>query len=101
MPVEGPVVNNICAMGEPLPLDEPVTPDAAAVQLKTVPETVLVSAIELASPEQIVCVEGTAVAIGFGITVTVTDTVEPVHVAVVGVTKYTAVPGVGPVAIIV
>ena len=70
-------------------------------QLKTVPGTLLVKFIEVASPEQIVWVDGLAVATGTGFTVTVAVIDGPVQFTVEGVMVYTAVPGELPVATIV
>ena len=63
------------------------------------PLTLLVSAIEVTVPEQIVCEAGVAVATGIGFTVTVTVIAVPVHPFAVGVIVYVAVPGVVPVAV--
>jgi hypothetical protein len=50
-----------------------------------VPVTLLVSATEVAVPEQIVCEAGVAVAIGLGFTVMTTVTGVPAHPLAVGV----------------
>jgi hypothetical protein len=64
-----------------------------------VPPTELVNAINVEFPEHIVCVEGVAVAIGPGDTVIVTVIGVPEQAPTEGVTVYTAVPAVVPVAV--
>ena len=86
-------------MLEPLP---PVAPDTfvcTTVHEKVVPATLLVSAIDVAVPEQIVCDEGVAVAAGIGFTVTVTVIGVPTHPLAVGVIVYVAVPALVVVAV--
>ena len=63
----------------------PETPDCTTVQEKVVPVTLLVSAIDGAVPEQIVCDAGVAVATGIGFTVITTVTGVPVQLLAVGV----------------
>ena len=64
----------------------PETPDCTTVQAKVVPVTLLLSATEVAVPEQIVCDAGVAVATGLGLTVTTTVTGVPGQPPAVGVT---------------
>jgi len=49
-----PLAVKVCAMLAPLAFVAPVTPDWVTVQVKVDPVTLLVSAIEVAIPEQIV-----------------------------------------------
>jgi hypothetical protein len=73
----------------PLPADDPVVPAlAAAVQAKVVPAVVLVIAMLVVWPEQIVC--GAATATGLGLTVAITVIAGPGQLA-----------GAGPVGVIV
>jgi hypothetical protein len=84
-----PELVNVWAMGVPVPAAEPVIPALAdAVQAKVVPAVVLVMAMLVVCPEQIVC--GAATATGAGSTVTKT---------VIGVP--TQLPGAGPVGVTV
>ena len=83
----------------PEPAVAPVTPDCVTVQPKVVPVTLLVSAMDVALPEQIVGAEGVAVAVGFGFTVIVTEIGVPVQPPAEGVMVYTTVPAVVPVAV--
>jgi hypothetical protein len=85
VPAEVPVAVKFCAMVAPLLGVAPVTPNWLAVHVKVVPDTLLVSAMDVASPEQMVCVDGTAVATGRGFTVTVAVIGEPVQLTVEGV----------------
>ena len=71
VPATAPVVDNVCAIVDPLVLLAPETPLCATVQLYVVPLTVLVNTTDGAVPEQIVCVEGFAVATGVGFTIIV------------------------------
>jgi hypothetical protein len=64
---------------------DPVTSDSATVQLKVVPVTVLVNAMEGAVPEHIVWDAGVDVATGIGFTVTTTGIGVPVQALAVGV----------------
>lgn len=57
----------------PEPAVAPVTPVCATVQLKVVPVTLLLNAMDVELPEQKACEPGVAVTNGFGFTVTVTD----------------------------
>ena len=66
-----PVVLKVCAIVEPLALLAPDTPDWVTVHAYVVPVTVLVNAIDVAVPEQMVDVAGVAVATGVGFTVIV------------------------------
>ena len=59
-------------MLDPLPADAPLTPLCVTVHANVVPVTLLVRAIPLAVPEQIVCDAGVAVTTGVGFTVMVT-----------------------------
>ena len=77
----------------------PVTPDCVTVQLKVVPLTPPVSAMDVADPEQIVCAVGVAVTVGVGFTVMVTVTGVPEQPFADGVIVYTAVPAAVPVAV--
>ena len=61
----------------PLPADAPEAPDWITVHEKVVPVTLLVNAIEVIEPEQIVCVDGVAVTTGVGLTVMITVTGMP------------------------
>jgi hypothetical protein len=70
----------------PLPAVAPDTPLCVTVQANVVPATLLVRAIDVAVPEQIVCVAGVAVATGVGLTVIVTVIAFPAHPFAVGVT---------------
>lgn len=86
-------------MLEPLEEEAPVTPVCTTVQENVVPVTELVSAIDVALPEQMVADDGVAVTAGFGFTVTVTETGVPVQPPAEGVMVYTTVPAVVPVAV--
>jgi hypothetical protein len=72
-------------MVDPEEAEAPVTPDWVTVHAKVVPVTLLVNAMLLAFPEQIVCEFGVATAVGVGLTVTVTTIFEPRHPLAVGV----------------
>jgi hypothetical protein len=85
------VAVNVCAIVDPLPALAPETFDCTTVHEKVVPVTLLVSTIDVAVPEQIACVDGVAVTIGVGFTVTVIVNVLPVQLPDVGVTVYVAV----------
>lgn len=74
VPVEVPVAVKFCAMEVPVPEVAPVAPDCAAIQEKEVPVTLLDNAIAVASPEQMVWLEGVAVTNGFGFTEMITFT---------------------------
>jgi hypothetical protein len=80
-----PVAFNAWLMEEPEPAVPPEAPDWVMVQANVEPDTVLVSAVEAVAPEQIVCVEGVAVATGVGFTVTVTLIGDPGQPAALGV----------------
>ena len=69
----------------PLPAVAPDTPVCVTVQAKVVPATLLVSAMEEAVPEQIVCEVGVAVTTGVGLTVMVTEIGVPGQPLAVGV----------------
>ena len=93
-----PVAVKVCAMLDPLDAEAPVTPDCTTVQLKVVPATLLLNAMEVVAPEQIVCEDGVAVTTGVGLTVMTTMIGVPGHPFADGVMVYVAVPGVAPVA---
>ena len=80
-----PVAVTVWAMVAPEDAVAPETPDCTTVQAKVVPVTLLVSATEVAVPEQIVCEAGVAVATGLGLTVITTVTGVPAHPLAVGV----------------
>lgn len=63
------------------------------------PVTLLLSAMDVAPPEQNACEEGVAVTEGTGFTLTVTTEEAPLQVPAVGVIVYTAVPCVVLVAV--
>jgi hypothetical protein len=77
----------------------PETPDCTTVQEKVVPATGLLSATELAAPEQIAWEAGVAVAIGVGFIVITTTTGVPINPFAVGVIVKVAVPSTDPVAV--
>lgn len=79
------VVVSVCVIVVPDPADAPLTPVCPTVQEKVVPVTLLVSAIEVALPEHRACVDGVAVTVGAGLTVTVTTAGVPVQPPAVGV----------------
>lgn len=82
-----PVFDKTCAMEFPLPALAPVTPaDETTVQVKVVPLTALLRAMEVVWPEQMVCAAGVAAATGIGLTVITTVMGAPGHPAAVGVT---------------
>lgn len=86
------VAVSVCAISVPEEAEAPVTLVCVTVHAKVVPATLLVSAIPVDPPEQILCEEGVAVAEGVGLTVTVTVCEAPTHPPVeVGVTVYTTV----------
>ena len=76
---------SVWAIVAPFPSEAPDTPVCTTVQLKVVAETVLVNAMEVAVPEQIVCAPGVAVATGIGLTVMVTVIEDPEQPSAVGV----------------
>ena len=80
-----PVAVSVCAMDVPEPAVAPLAPDWLTVQLKVVPVTVPLKAIDVALPEQIVWVVGVAVTVGIGFTVTVTVIGVPEQPFAVGV----------------
>jgi hypothetical protein len=69
----------------PLPALAPDTFDCTTVQENVVPLTLLVNAIDVALPEQIVCDDGVAVTTGAGLTVITTVIGVPAHPFAVGV----------------
>src|SRR5439155_26912547 len=79
VPGDVPVAVNVCAIALPLLLVAPVTPDCDTVQLNVVLATLLVNAIDVAVPVQIVCEDGVAVATGVGLTVMVNVIAVPVQ----------------------
>jgi len=66
------VAVRIWSMVDPEDAIAPETSDSITVQANVVPETLLVSAIDGAVPEQIDCAAGVAVATGMGFTVITT-----------------------------
>lgn len=70
----------------PLAAVAPDTPVCVTVHANVVPVTSPVNAIDVAVPEQIVCDDGVAVAVGLGLTVIVTVIGVPAHPFAVGVT---------------
>jgi hypothetical protein len=64
----------------------PETPDCTTVQAKVAPVRLLVSTMDGAVPEQIVCEAGVAEATGVGLAVITTVTGDPAHPFAVGVT---------------
>jgi hypothetical protein len=75
----------------PLPAAEPVMPAlVVAVQAKVAPATLLVKAIPVFCPEQIVWADGVAITFGAGFTVAITVTGVP-----------TQLLGAGPVGVMV
>jgi len=73
-------------MVEPEAAVAPVTSDSDTVHANVVPATLLVSAMEGAVPEHIVCNAGVVVATGIGFTVTTTVIGIPAHPLAAGVT---------------
>ena len=63
----------------------PLTPDWVSVQLKIVPTTLLVKAIDVAFPEHNACEVGVTVTIGVGLTVTLTVCATPAQLPPVDV----------------
>jgi hypothetical protein len=88
-------------MEEPEEALAPVTPDWPTVHAKVVPATLLVSANEVAAPEQNDCEEGVTVILGIGLTVTVATVLDPVQPLAVALIVYVAVPGEVVVVVIV
>jgi len=70
---------------EPVADVAPETSDSATVHENVVPETLLVSAMDGAVPEDIVCDAGVVVATGIGLTVITAILVAPIHPLAVGV----------------
>jgi len=99
VPLPPPVATRVSVIAEPLLLLPPVTPVSTTVQLKLVPDTLLLKLIGKTLPAQIVWFIGLAVSTGIGFTVMVTVIGLPVQPFAVGVIVYTAVPGVLPVAV--
>ena len=85
MPALAPVADKVCAIVEPELAEAPLTPVCVTVHAKVAPPVLLVNAIELALPEQIVCDVGVAVTLGAGFTVTVAVIAEPAQPPAVGV----------------
>ena len=79
------VAVRIWEMVEPEAVVAPETSDSATVQENVVPVTLLVSAIDGAVPEHIVCNAGVVVATGIGFTVTTTVMGVPPQPLAVGV----------------
>ena len=88
VPAVVPELLKVCAMLLPEPAEAPVmAPElVATVQAKVVPVTLLVNAMPVVWPEQIVCEAGVAVTTGIGLTVITTLIGVPVHPLAVGVT---------------
>jgi hypothetical protein len=86
-PDDDPLLDNVCAMVDPVPFEYPVTPAVPdAVHEYVVPATDDVNAMDVAVPEQMLWDAGVAVATGPGLTVTVTGTEGPEQPApVVGI----------------
>jgi len=78
---------------EPLPAIPVTVAVLSLVQLKVVPLTALLNAIEVGDAEQMVCDKGVATATGFGFTRTVAGVGEPAHPAAEGVTVNVTVTG--------
>ena len=97
VPAVLPVAVNISSMIFPVPEDAPLTPFCAAVQVKTVPLTLLVRPIAGASPEQIVLLVWDGLNSGVGFTVIVKLLTGPAHPFAKGLTLMVAVTGVVPV----
>jgi len=97
VPAADPGFVRPCEIVEPDDAIAPVIPPVIVpiVQLKVAPATLLVSAILVVSPLQIV-VGLTVVTFGVGFTVTIISTGVPGHELAVGVTLYVTVPGVVP-----
>ena len=74
-----PVIDKACAIADPVPSAAPETPDSLKVQVKIVPGKLLVNAIEVVFPVQMLCDEGVAVITGVGLTVITTLTGVPSH----------------------
>lgn len=68
VPAVFPVAVKFCAMDGPVPDVAPVEPVCAAVHEKEVPGKLLVSAMAIAFPEQMLWLVGVAVTTGFGFT---------------------------------
>lgn len=85
MPEPAVVAVSVCAITVPELAEAPVTFVCVTVQLKVVPVTLLVRAIELVLPEHRLCEDGVAVAEGVGFTVTVATTGVPAQPLAVGV----------------
>lgn len=99
VPLPPPVATRESDITEPLLLLPPVTLVSTTVQLKLVPLTVLLKFIGSILPAQMVGLLGLADITGIGSTATVTVIGLPVQPLAVGVTVYTAVPWLLPVAV--
>lgn len=84
---------------DPDPLEAPVTFVCVTVHEYVVPVTLLLKARVVDPAEQMVCAVGETVAVGIGLTVTVTTIGEPVQAPSFGVMVYVAVPVVVPVVV--
>ena len=73
------MVIKICEIEEPLPEDAPLTPLSMTDQVNVVPATSELRAMEVLSPLQIVWLEGVAMALGIGFTVTITVMGDPMQ----------------------
>jgi hypothetical protein len=69
VPALVPVAVNVCAIEVPELLEAPLTLVCVTLQANVLPVTLLVSATEVAPPEQMLCAFGVAVALGIGFTV--------------------------------
>lgn len=85
VPGDVPVAVSASPIDVPEPAAAPVTPDWLTVQLKVVPVTLPLNAMDGELPEQIVCDVGVAVTVGVGLTVTVTVMGVPGQPPAVGV----------------
>ena len=85
----------------PKPAVAPLTPVCVTVQLYVAPATPLLvlNAIPVVAPLQIVCDAGVATTSGLGSTVTITVIGEPAQLAAEGVIVYVAVPAIEPVVV--
>ncbi len=54
VPAVDPVADKVCAIVAPVAAEAPLTPDCVTVHANAAPAVLLVNAIELALPEQIV-----------------------------------------------
>ena len=94
VPAAEPVAVNVSLIVEPEPTNTPVTPASTRVQLYVAPATPLVvlNAMLVVAPLQMVWLAGNATTFGSGSTVTITTIGVPLHPAADGVIVYVAVP---------